>query len=104
MKVQNRPRGTGKTSRMVYLSEYTEKNIVVATKQQANHVETLAKQLGLKIPKVLTVQEFLDRSNNCSCEIIIDEALDVLKAFVTAVRPAVRVSDATLTCHENVSH
>lgn len=102
MRVLNKPRGYGKTGRMLYLSEYTGKNIVVATREQAAHAERFAQQIGLKIPKVLTVADFLDRGVYCSNEIIVDEALDVLKAFVTAVRPAVRISDATLTCYEGV--
>ena len=103
MRIWNKPRGYGKTTRMLYASEYTGKSIVVATKEQAHILETNAKRLGLKIPKVLSVTDFIDRdANYCSREIIVDEALSVLEALITAVRPGIKISDATLTCYEGV--
>ena len=39
MKIWNRPRGSGKTIRMLYASEYTGKNILVSTKQRAEQLE-----------------------------------------------------------------
>lgn len=103
MRIWNKPRGSGKTTRMLYASEYTGKNILVGTKEQAHILETNAKQLGLKIPKVLSVTDFIDRNTNfCSDEVIIDEALMVLEALITAVRPGTKISDATLTCYEGV--
>lgn len=103
MRIWNKPRGSGKTTRMLYASEYTGKSILVATKRQAHILERNAEQLGLTIPKVLSVTDFNDRDTNyCSREIIIDEMPSVLEALITAVRPGTKISDATLTCYEGV--
>lgn len=102
MRIWNKPRGYGKTTRMLYASEYTGKSIIVSTKERAHTLEATAKRLGLTIPKVLCVSDFINRDNYCSTDIIIDEAFDVLKALITAVRPSTKISDATLTCYEGV--
>ena len=97
MKIWNRPRGSGKTTRMLYASEYTGKNILVATMERADQLEFEAHQKHLHIPKVLCVNEFLDRHiTKCSQDIIIDEAFDVLQAFVSGVRPNTTISDITI--------
>jgi hypothetical protein len=102
MRIWNKPRGTGKTMRMLYASEYTGKSIIVSTKERAHILENTTKREGLQIPKVLCVSDFINRDNFCSTDIIIDEALDVLESLITAVRPGTRISDATLTCYEGV--
>lgn len=103
MRIWNKPRGTGKTTRMLYASEYTGNNIVVSTKERAHQLESTAKQLGLNIPKVLCADDFLDRDiTKCSKDIIIDEAFDVLQAFVKGVRGKTEISDITLTCYEGI--
>jgi hypothetical protein len=102
MRIWNKPRGYGKTTRMLYASEYTGKSILVSTKERAHILESTAKQMGLQVPKVLSVTDFLDRNTYCSQDIIIDEAFDVLQAFITGIRPGIKVSDATLTCYEGV--
>ena len=100
MKIWNRPRGSGKTIRMLYASEYTGKNILVATKERAHQLEFEAHRLHLDIPHVICVNEFLDRNiTKCSQDIIIDEAFDVLEAFVVGVRPSTTISDITITSH-----
>lgn len=102
MRIWNKPRGSGKTTRMLYASEYTGQNILIATKEQAHVLEFTARQLGLKIPKVFCVNDFLDRHTFCSENIIVDEMDKVLKAFITGVRPGTEISDATITCYEGV--
>ena len=102
MRIWNKPRGYGKTTRMLYASEYTGKSIIVSTKERAHQLESRAKQLDLQIPKVLCVADFINRDNYCSADIIIDEAIDVLKLLIIAVRPGTKISDATLTCYEGV--
>lgn len=100
MKIWNRPRGSGKTTRMLYASEYTGKNILVATKERANQLEFEAHKLHLDIPHIICVNEFLDRHiTKCSQDIIIDEAFDVLEAFVVGVRPSTTISDITICSH-----
>lgn len=97
MTIWNRPRGSGKTIRMLYASEYTGKNILVSTIERAHQLTMQAHQMRLNIPKVLCVNEFLDRPiTKCSQDIIIDEAFDVLEAFVCGVRPSTTISDITI--------
>lgn len=102
MRIWNKPRGSGKTTRMLYASEYTGNNILTDTIEHATMLENKAKQLGLKIPKVLCVRDYLDRVTPCSENIIIDEAIYVLDLLIKGVRPGIKVSDATLTCYEGV--
>lgn len=100
MKIWNKPRGSGKTIRMLYASEYTGKNILVATKERANQLEFEAHRLHLDIPHIICVNEFLDRHiTRCSQDIIVDEAFDVLEAFVVGVRPSTTISDITICSH-----
>lgn len=97
MKVWNRPKGSGKTMRMLYASEYTGRNILVSTKERAQQLEFKAHRLHIDIPHVICVNEFLDRHiTKCSQDIIIDEAFDVLEAFVIGVRPSTAISDITI--------
>lgn len=104
MRIWNKPRGYGKTTRMLYASEYTGKSIIVSTKERAHQLEAQAKQLGLQIPKVLCVSEFFNRDNYCSTDVIIDEAFDVLESLIRGIRPGIKISDTTLTCHEGVRY
>ena len=100
MKIWNRPRGSGKTVRMLYASEYTGKNILVSTAVRARELEFEAHKLHLNLPHIICVNEFLDRNiTKCSQDIIIDEAFDVLEAFVQGVRPRTTISDITITSH-----
>lgn len=97
MKIWNKPRGSGKTIRMLYASEYTGKSILVSTRQRASQLEFEARRLHLNIPHIMCVSEFLDKNSiKCSQEIIIDEAFDVLEAFICGVRPNINISDITI--------
>ena len=96
MKIWNRPRGTGKTTRMLYASEYTGKNILVPNNERKHLLQMTAKQLHLDIPEIYTVNDFFSRVCYCSKEIIIDEAFDVLEAFVVGVRSGTKISDITI--------
>lgn len=102
MRIWNEPRGYGKTTRMLYASEYTGNSIIVSTKERAHQLEAQATQIGLQIPKVICVSDFTNRNNDCSADVIVDEALEVLTALMTAVRPDTKISDVTLTCYEGV--
>ena len=100
MRIWNRPRGSGKTIRMLYASEYTGKNILVSTAVRARELEFEAHKLHLNLPHIICVNEFLDRNiTKCSQDIIIDEAFDVLEAFIVGVRPSTTISDITITSH-----
>lgn len=102
MKIWNKPRSSGKTMRMLYVSEYTGCNIIVSTRERALMLESTAIRMGLNIPQVLAVPDFLDRCIRCSDAVIIDEGIHVLNAFITAARPGTKISDITLTCHDGV--
>ena len=97
MKIWNRPRGSGKTIRMLYASEYTGNNILVPDKHHADTLELTAKQMNLDIPKVITVNDFVNRRYECSKNIIIDESIYCLELLIKAIRPGTSVSDITLT-------
>ena len=97
MRIWNRPRGSGKTVRMLYASEYTGNNILVPDKQHADILELRAKQLHLNIPKVITVKDFVNHRCECSKNIIIDESIYCLELLIKAIRPNTGISDITFT-------
>ena len=67
---------------------------------KSSQLEFEAHKLHLDIPHIISVNEFLDRHiTKCSQDIIIDEAFDVLEAFVVGVRPSTIISDITICSH-----
>ena len=55
MKIINRPRGTGKTTQLIYLSECTGVPIV---SHNPDFVKTLAEKMGCKIPEPINIDKF----------------------------------------------
>lgn len=45
MKIYNLPRGYGKSTRMVYISDFLNVPILVCNKQRAEHIKDLAKKI-----------------------------------------------------------
>lgn len=57
MKIINIPRGQGKTTRLLYASEFQNIPILCATYTQKGHLKDRAKELGLEIPEPVVVDE-----------------------------------------------
>lgn len=60
MKIINEKRGSGKTTKLVYMSCLTRKPIVVMNESHKRYVEDMAKQLSLDIPEPMTVNDIVN--------------------------------------------
>lgn len=79
-KVFNLPRGSGKSMRMLYASEFTSAPIL-CTYTSKDYLIDLAKRCNIKIPEPITVSDYIcDRAKYP--KVLVDEALSVLKDFL----------------------
>ena len=86
MKILNLGRGQGKTTRLLYASEWNDTPILCGTYQQKKELMYRAKELGLYIPEPITASEMFTR-NDCvhnveDKDILVDEAHWVLQMFL----------------------
>ena len=86
MKIINLGRGQGKTTRLLYASEFNGCPIVCSTFQQKRHLTDMAKNLSLKIPEPFCVEELSNeysvKSSIIDKDILVDEAHWVLQALL----------------------
>lgn len=75
MKLINKSRGTGKTTQLIYASAVTGFRIIAPNHAMAKHIEEMAKNMGLKIPKPMSDVEYRNREGfrNDHTPILIDE-------------------------------
>lgn len=97
MKIFNLPRGTGKTKRMLYASEYHNVPILCANETTKKHIMDMAHWLEINIPEPITV---CDISNHKIKEqgfkgIMVDDMDRVLQAFLAEYR--LDILGATIT-------
>lgn len=64
MKIIQLPRGTGKTTRLLYESEWNQIPILCVTLREKEIIKNQAQKLGLKIPDPICVSEI----DACKCE------------------------------------
>ena len=77
MKIINLGRGRGKTTRMLYASEFNDCPILCATRSQKQQLLERSKILGLNIPEPIVVDEIINKerdSNILKKDLLIDEA------------------------------
>lgn len=84
MKVIIRPRGHGKTTLLVQTAAKNGLPILCTRKCNAKIYEMRAKELGLPIPQIFTVNDMLQGRIRClgHQNILVDEADDVLTEFI----------------------
>ena len=77
MKIINKPRGTGKTTALIYTSEVTGARIITETKSSADYVLQKAKELGCNIPTPYSIYEYMQgkctKQNEICKSILIDD-------------------------------
>ena len=78
------PRGKGKTTRMIYISEYTNYPILVCDESRKISTQRYAAELNAMIPDPITVGElFSERSEGKSYKnILVDDSRDILMALL----------------------
>lgn len=96
MKIINRPRGTGKTTQLIYLSEVNRIPIVT---REPNYIIDLAKRMGCDIPEPISITKYVNSSFSRGCaydsqkskyyiddiECIIDFLLPNVEAATTSI-------------------
>lgn len=100
MKIINLGRQQGKTTRLLYASEFNDAPILCATHQQKQHLMYMAKELGLDIPEPIQVSEISKGSSIVDKDILVDEAPMVLEMLLRNMGMRGEVKAITLTSGE----
>lgn len=101
MKIINLPRGCGKTTRLLYASEFQDIPILCATCTQKDYLVSQAEKLGLVIPEPIVVSEITSNrvrgSNAAKMDLLVDEAPMVLQTLLNSLGMMGEVKAITLT-------
>jgi hypothetical protein len=104
MKIINLSRGNGKTTRLLYASEFNNAPILCANEIDKQHLLDRANQLNLKIPEPITPSEVIDgifKTTIRDRDILIDEAPIVLLSLLSRLGMSGGIKAITLTDEEN---
>lgn len=96
MKIINLGRGQGKTTRLLYASEFNDIPILCETNVQKQHLIDMANNLGLKIPKPIAISDLTDKTMKVD-DVLVDEAHWVLQSLLRRMGMKGEVKAITLT-------
>lgn len=86
MKIINLGRGQGKTTRLLYASEFNDALILCSTLTEKRYLQEQAKRYGLEIPEPITVSDVtsntLRGSEKILKDVLVDEAPMVLQSLL----------------------
>lgn len=101
MKVINLERGKGKTTRLLYASEFNNMPILCSTVIEQKDLIMKANEYGLKIPNPVTVHDVITNKlrgdKSIDKGVLIDEAQYVLNSLLTSLGVRGGVHAITLT-------
>ena len=101
MKIINLGRGQGKTTRLLYASEFNDMPILCSTLTDKRCLQKQAKRYGLEIPEPITVSDVasntLRGSEEILKDILVDEAPMVLQNLLSSLGMRGGVRAITLT-------
>lgn len=101
MKIINLGRGQGKTTRLLYASEFNDTPILCSTFKQKDELVDKAHKLGLKIPEPIVVSELMtsriQSSHAVNKDLLVDEAPMVLQALLRQFGMYGEIKAITLT-------
>lgn len=101
MKIYNLGRGQGKTTRLLYASEFNDVPILCTTKDSKYMLMERAKMYGLDIPEPITVNDIvsdkLRGSEVIDKDILVDEVPAVLQSLLSNLGMRGEVKAITLT-------
>lgn len=101
MKIINLGRGQGKTTRLLYASEFNDIPILCANHAMKEHLIYMARTLGLKIPEPIAASEITtDRIRNSKAadkDLLVDEAPLVLQNLLNSLGMMGTIKAITLT-------
>lgn len=100
MKIFNLPRGTGKTKRMLYASEYHNAHILCANATSKKHIMDMAHWLDINIPEPITIQDMANHKSKYQGhrDILVDEMDYVLQSILAPY--GLNILSATITIDE----
>jgi hypothetical protein len=105
MKIINLPRGCGKTTRLLYASEFNNAPILCANETSKRHLLDSAKKLNLKIPEPITPADVvmwgIFKTDIKNKDILIDETPMVLQSLLGSLGLMGSIKAITLTDEEN---
>jgi hypothetical protein len=106
MKIINLPRGHGKTTRLLYASEFTNTPILCANQASKQHLLDRAKELNLNIPEPITPADvtmwgMFATNTMRDRDILVDEAPMVLQSLLGYLGMNGEIKAITLTDEEN---
>ena len=102
MKIINLSRQCGKTTRLLYASEFNDIPIVCATHPQKDYLKEKAKQMQLLIPEPIVVSEFTRGGiKKLDSDILIDELPMVLEVMFSNLGLNGKIKAITLSEKDN---
>ena len=105
MKIINLPRGHGKTTRLLYASEFNDIPILCTSQTSKQHLLDSAKRLNLDIPEPITPSDVtmggVFKTSIRDQDILVDEAPMVLQSLLSCLGMNGGVKAITLTDEEN---
>ena len=105
MKIINRPRGSCKSIRLLYASEWNNIPILCANRKHKQYLVETAKELGLCIPEPIAVAELTPESARNSDiaekDMLVDEAHWVLQHILKNMGIKGNIQAVTFTADEN---
>lgn len=84
-KIINLPRGAGKTTRMLYASEFNNVPILCGSLLAKQYLIDTARRAKIQIPTPITVNDFI-KSRNRPQDVLVDDALYVLQRFMDGTK------------------
>ena len=101
MKIINLPRGRGKTTRLLYASEFSNIPILCATYAEKDYLVNQAERLGLTIHEPIVADEITSNrimgSNATKMDLLVDEAPMVLQNLLNSLGMNGEIKAITLT-------
>ena len=105
MKIINLSRGQGKTTRLLYASEWNDVPILCATESNKKHLIDTAKRLGLNFPEPIAVTDLTHNtirgSDLAKKDLFVDEAPWVLQSLLNSMGMMGGIKAITLSEREN---
>ena len=100
MKIINLGRGMGKTTRLLYASEFNDYPILCATRSQKQDLIERAKVLRLNIPEPIVIDEITNKGQGSKVlekDLLVDEAHWILQSLLKLLGAKGDVKAITIT-------
>ena len=105
MKIINLPRGSGKTTRLLYASEFNNTPILCVSQHHKQHLLDRAKELNLTIPEPITPSDVINggtfKTNLRETDLFIDDAQAVLRHLLMGLGMMGNIKAIAITDEES---